>query len=471
MEELFKWFTSEEDETYARVAWFAESFREDAFQGVEKLLFLFLVYCTELGVIAKREYLVVFLNTEGKVLIKKHNIKVDALALMNYDEPGSLEEAYQILQAETLTLYDRMCLMDLEGHVFKVDAKAFIEKRKNLELQQLFAKYYPILIGGQSSATEVLTVMEDRLMNIGEDYSVDKLDDLDFISGKTSRSDETKEHFVAKTSIPCIDNDMGGTFTKQVWTFTGGPGTGKSRFAFINIAYETAVVYKQGVLISELELTKSQVENILIAHHIAMLYKIKIPDKLMNRGELDPQQKRYYDAARIDLFESGKYGRIIITDDDLPVETLPRKMLQFFRLNRDIKAWIVDYLGILSSKPTGKYDKRKERYEIISDGLISIRKVAKRADVFAFCICQFNDEGIKANEIGKPIRPGMVEGGHIIQRHSDYDLVMTMTPEQKLARMRSLSSVKLRSATGFENIPIQTDLSVSIFKQVANTTV
>ena len=49
---------------------------------------------------------------------------------------------------------------------------------------------------------------------------------------------------------------------------------------------------------------------------------------------------------------------------------------------------------------------------------------------------------------------------------SDYDIAMGMTEEQKIANMRTLSTVKVRAAKGFSMIPYIVDLSVSIFRQM-----
>lgn len=471
MEEIFKWFTLEEEQTYVRISWFTDNFRVDAFEGVDKMLMLFLKYCASLGIIAKQEYLRVYLSTEGTGVIKAENVRLDTVTPFNYNEPGSLQEAVRIITEATLTAYEQYITVDLTDHVFKMDMNTFMESCKTRELQRVFSREYPRLMTGESK-DEIISSTQLSLSAIEEDYSKEKLDELDFLAyGSYSRESKNKQEFITDTGMPCIDGDIGGIYTRQVWTFTGPPGGGKTRFALVAFAYRCAVFHHKDVLIDELELTEAEVRNILIAHHIVQMFrgKVKIPDSIMNKGITDAQQQKYYDAAIIDLFESGKYGHIEIKDKSLAIETLWKKRLQYFRLHPNAKLWVVDYLGLLSSKPVDKYAKHLMKYEIITEGIETIKRIAKTANIGAFVINQYNDEGIKANDMGKPIKPGMMEGGHIIQRHSDYDIAMTMTPEQELARMCMFSTVKKRSAKGFKNAPSQNDLSVSVFKQITQS--
>ena len=81
--------------------------------------------------------------------------------------------------------------------------------------------------------------------------------------------------------------------------------------------YPTLISAKSDVLFFELELSQSEVENILIAIHITQLYKgnIKIPDTLMNKVDgMTPEQEQIYEAAKFDLLKSGNYGKFIYTD-------------------------------------------------------------------------------------------------------------------------------------------------------------
>lgn len=470
MDKLFKWFeSSEENLSIVQLSWFTSKFGIDDFEGIEKIFVLFLSYCAEFGIPAKRQYLMSFLKTEGKKYIKKYKIRLETMNNFNYDEPASLEEAYKLICSTALIQYDEYMKVDLTDRTFKVDAKTFMEEQKVNRLQKAMADAFPLLTSG-GDIDEVATDLQYKIDKIKQTYDSDYLAELDFMSGKQQTSNDGGEmRFLFNTGIPCIDGDTGGMFSKQVWTLSSQPGAGKTRFAAIHFAYQAAVVYHLDVLFDELELTAMEVRNMLISYHILNLYNgnIKIPDKLINTGRLTDEQRRYVEGARIDLFETeGKYGKIIIRDEDLIVEKLKKNMYTYLRHNKDTQLWIVDYAGLVKSVPEERFARRQDEYEIISDFYKSTKDIAKKADIGVLVVNQFNEKGVQAAYAGKKIIPGHVQAGQIIQRHSDYDLAMCMTEEQEIANMRTLSTVKKRSATGFQNAPLSTDLSVSIFRQL-----
>lgn len=468
MRKVFKWFTlSSENISLVQINWFVEQFDISEFEGIDKVLWLFLKYCADLDIPALKQYLSAFLQTDSKRLIKKHNIKLNTLENYKYDEPAMLEEASRIIASDALVTYEEYLKEDLTDRTFKVDVKSFMEERKVERLQLIMAEAFPRLSNGDDT-DELMLDLQYSIEKVQNTYDVNNLNKLDFMSNQTSISHGTeKMSKLFNTGIPCIDGDIGGMFTKMVWSFTGSPGSGKTRFAMAHMAYRAAVGAKIDVLIDELELSKMEIENMLIAHHIVHLYKgkVKIADSDMNKGDLSPEQKRYYEAAKMDLFESGKYGKIVIRTDDLVVETLEKSMYSYLRHNRGTKLWIIDYAGLAKSKPVGKYDKRYDDYEIIVEVYKSAKTIAKVADIGVFILNQFNEKGNEAAYAGKRILPGHVQGGQIVSRHADYDIAMTMTEEQELASMRMLSTVKKRGAKGFRNIPVSVDPAVSLFRQ------
>lgn len=469
MERLLKWFAQGDEGVCVRLSWFMETFPPTGFEGVDQMLYFFLGYCDKLGIGARRDYLEAFMRTEGKQVIKRESIRVTATQAYDYEEPGALEEAYRVIASAVAVRFDQCMEVDIAGKVFKAEMKAYMETRKTKEVQMLLADAYPKLSSGDS-IDELIDQMQVRLSGISQAYSDENLDALDFLEDRSyTKGGKDRQNFLFQTGIPCIDGDIGGMYTKQLWTFTGPPGGGKTRFSLARFAYQAAVRGHYDVLYDELELSKGEVEDILVAHHIINIYKgkIKIPDRDMVKRRLDTKQQQIYEAAKMDLFESGKYGKIVISCKGLEVETMKKKRLQYFKTHPKTKLWVVDYLGLLESKPQEKYAKHMVKYEIITEGIEIIKKITTVADLGALCLCQYNDEGIKASMMGKPIMPGMTEGGHVIQRHSDYDIAMTMTEEQELARMCELSTIKKRAAAGFKNVPLRTDKSVSIFEQVS----
>ena len=468
MQRIFKWFTDMNEQlSLVRITWFVEQFGIEEFEGAEKILWLFLRYCADLDVPALKQYLTAFLQTDGKKLIKKHNIRLDTMENFNYTDPASLEEANRVIASVVHTIYDTYCKIDLANHSFTVDMKMFMEEARVQRLQRLMATSFPRLTNGDDieELTDDLSYGIDRIREV---YNFERLHDLDFMSGASQvERGVSKMRLLFKTSLPCINGDLGGVFSKMLISLTGSPGSGKTRMAVSCFAY-VALISGIGVRFDELELSEEEVRNMFIAHHIVHLYKgkIKIADSDMNKGNLSSEQERYYEAAKMDLFESGKYGRLVLRTEDLVVETLYRKAISFFKHNRDIQFWVIDYAGLAKSKPTEKYARFLEEYQIITELYKTVKDFIKFADIGALILNQYNEKGIEAARAGKRILPGHTQGGQIVAKHTDYDLAMGMTEEQELANIRTLSTVKKRAATGFQNKQIKADCAVSLFRQL-----
>ena len=469
MESLFKWFTiTTETITVVRIAWFVKIFEIQEFEGIEKLFMSFLVYCRDLGIVARRKYLESYLKTEGRKDIKKYNVRLEMMESLNYNEPAAFEEAYKIISTTMLNQYDAYVSIDISDSEFKVDVRAFMEIKKRECIQKVLAESFPKITQG-FDVDEIVDSLQERIERIKSTYDVQTLSDLDFMSGvRRTKGDKEIMRFLFKTGIPCIDGDVGGLYSKQVWSLTGQPGAGKTRLALAHFVYQAAVYWKHDTLVDEMEMSAIELENILIAIHICNIYKgqVKIPDKIITADELSPEQRRYVEAARIDLFESSdKYGKITIRDKRLVAETFEREMYSYLRHNKNTQFWVIDYAGLTKTVPQSQYDKPLIEYECIQEIYKGAKEIAKKADIGVLILNQFNEEGIKAAYAGKKIMPGHVQGGQIVQRHADYDIVMCMTEQQEIAGLRTLSNVKRRAATGFSNVPLATELSVSHFEQ------
>lgn len=469
MDKLFKYFSLDSPVTEAYIMWFVNSFPESEFTGINKVLYLFLEYCSTLGITAKREYLLIFLSTDLKKLVKKYNIRIDSLtANFSYDEINAFEQAVRVISSATIDTYDAYCSIEVEDNVsnFKVLVQEFMNNNSTERLTNVFTEQFSKM----SQGSDVIEVAEDTkvaLSSITEIYNIDKISRLDFLIGNDTSDTNSSNYakLISKTGIPAIDEDYGGLFSKALVTFAGQPGSGKTRFLCACFIYPALVKYKVGVRLDELELSDYEIKNILISIHIANLYKIKIPDRDINRNDLDDNQRQIVESARIDLFESGKYGRLMLSTKGLVVERLYEEAISYFKLNRDVKIWCIDYIGRIKSEPYDKYS-RKTTAEIIDTSLITVKDVAKLADICVVCANQYNDEGNKSAFAGKPITVGMIQGGQSVQKHSDYDIAMTYTSDQKMANLRMLSTTKDRASIGFQYVPVQVDLSISRFTQI-----
>ncbi len=464
MERILKWMTKEgSDKAAVYTQWFANTFSPDNFSGIDQIYACFISYCARLNIIPSSNFLESYLKVDGMSDVKRYNIKLEEMGAYDYNQLSQLMEAYEVIKQVASSTFEVYMEDDLEGRDFKVDMYDYMSSIKSEKITQAMMRALPAMQDG-SNVTEVSLNLRSTLSMIDETYNVEKIKDIDFTS--SSNDDKQKMEFIAKTGIPCIDADIGGIYTHLMYTLNAQPGGGKTRLGLIHFCYRVLVQAKRDVAVYATELTKSQVQNIFISYHITQLYggTIKIPDQIINKGTLSTEQERIVESARIDLFESGKYGNLIIKDECI-VETLEGELWALVRTYPNLAMVMIDYMGLIKSKPLNKYDRRLEMYQIITDAYIAVRNVIRVVPMCAVCVNQYNDEGIKAALAGKSIGPGHIQGGHIVHRHTDYDLSVTYTEEQKLAQVRNLQNSKTRGTAGFSPALLRVDLSVSIFRQ------
>lgn len=463
MNKIFKWFTlSDKPETLKYVWWFAKSFEPRNFESIDRLFMCYMQFCAKLSIVPKRESLASYLITDGKRDMFKYNIKLETMSAYDYKEASQLEEAFRVLSNEAMNTFDVYMSEDLEGREFPVDMYMYMSEMKSNDIQNTMLQFYPRLTDG-SDITDVTRELRNKLSVIDSVYDEKKLKQIDFVQ---SEDCEAEMKFICKTGIPAIDEDIGGIYTRLITTLNAQPSGGKTKFGLIHYIYQILTVAKKDCIFYELELSATQVKNILIAYHICVLYdgRVKLPDSLLNRkSELSPEQLRIYESAKIDLFESGKFGNLIIRNECI-VEELEDDLIADVKGMPNLKFIGIDYMGLIRSNPP-KGVRTMVKYEIITEAYEIVRRILLMADVGALCINQYNDEGIAAAFAGKAIRSGHVQGGHIVERHTDYDLSITYTEEQQLAGLRDLQNSKTRGSAGFGRVQLATDLSVSIFKQ------
>lgn len=464
MERILKWMTKEgSDHAAVYTQWFANTFIPENFSGIEQVYACFIRYCAHLNIVPSQKFLESYLKIDGMSDVKKYNIKLEEIGACDYNQLSQLMEAYEVIKQVASSTYEVYLEADLEGRDFKVDMYDYMSSMKSEKITQAMMRALPALQDG-SNVTEVSMDLRTSLARIDDTYNVDKIKNVDFTPA--SNREKQKMDFLAWTRIPCIDADAKGIFTHLIYTINGQPSGGKTRIALIHFGYSIMVEAKKDVVVYATELTESQCENIMIAYHITQLYggTIKIPDELINHDRLTPEQERIVESARVDLFESGKYGKLIIRDECV-VETLESELWSYARTYPNLAMVMIDYMGLIKSRPTDRFSRRLEQYQIITDAYVAVRNVVRVVPMCAVCLNQYNDEGVKAALAGKMIGPGHIQGGHIVHRHTDYDLSITYTEEQRLAHLRNLQNSKTRGTAGFNPAILRVDLSVSIFRQ------
>ena len=459
MEHILKWFTDLGDGNSLKyVTWFSSKFTPTDFGGLDALFACFLQYCAKLKVTPCQKFLDVYLRIDCKSDIKKYNIKPEDNDGYDYTQISHLDNAYEVIKTTASNLFDIYMQEDLSDRDFKVDMYQYMCEVKAIKITEAINSIAPNLSNGIDidKSSENLRA---KLKRIEETYSIKSLEELDSVRADGEKITLVK---VAETGIPAIDGDVGGIYTHLIYTLNAQPGGGKTRFGIAHFILKTMLA-GFGVIMYSTELTESQVKNIITAYYIAIKFGKKVPDQLMNIDKLNSEQRALYDTAQVELFESGKFGNLYIIEDCV-VEDMQSKVEALVQTDSNIRLLAIDYMGLMESKPVEKV-KKLVGFEIITEGYITVRKLVKEHELSALCVNQYNDAGIDAAFAGKPIRSGHIQGGHIVHRHTDYDLSITYTEEQELAGLRTLSNTKTRGSGGFKPVQLKVDLSVSMFKQ------
>lgn len=466
MKLIIIYFITESDLTLTYITWFVESFSIRDFSGIEKLVYLFLQYCARLGITAKRRYLESFLRTDGKASIFDYNIKLENMGQYDYSDASALEAAFRVISSAILAYYDEVAKQAVEDRVFKVDIDTWMNSQKRVLLQKVMYDNFPRLQEGDRPDD----IMEDLNIEIGrisDTYDVKKLDSLDFLRPVDINDIESgKSRLICKTHIPCIDGSgEGGIYEEDIITLTGLTGSGKTRFA-MRIAYNAAVLDMKSVRVDTTELSKQQIENMLIAMHIVTLFRgeVKIPDSYMTRGELSDEQLSYYLAAKNDLFNSNKYGKIYIIDDKIYVDKFYKKSMSWLRLHKDVQLWLIDYAGnVKISNEYGRWIDKAGMIEILYE---TARDINKTTHIAYFILNQYNKSGADKAAAGKKIDQGDIQGGQTVHKWTTFNIYTTQTPEQLAANIMNLTCDKARFAKRFNNVPFKNDLAISKFTQM-----
>ena len=462
MEHILKWFTGVCDKSQSYLNWFSLTFDPSDFHGIDAVFMCFIKYCAKLNILAKTSYLETYLELDGMRDVKRYNIKETDNDTYDYEQLSQLMEAYEVIKQSCILAYDKYMMEDLTDRDFKVDMNTFMSKmKKDMVLSSIMASVKEISADGDVDISS--DKLRSDILKIQKKYNIESLSDIDITQEDLSK--DVIMETVTETGIPCLDKDAGGILTHMMYTLAAPPGAGKTQFTLAQFVYRVLTEAKKDVVFYELEMTKTQIKNILLSIHIAHKFsKVKIPFSSMNTGRLSEEQRRYVEMAKADLFESGNYGKLTIHDECI-AETLEDDLELYLNSNPDIKLVCIDYMGLIDSKPLSKYDKRLDGYEVITEGYKVVRRLLKKYDFAAVCINQFNDKGIEAATTGKEIKSGHIQGGHITHRHTDYDIALTCTATEKEAGFRFLSTTKTRGSKGIQNQRLKVDLSIALFMQ------
>lgn len=461
MNSIFRYFIESDKEEPKRLVyatWFVDHFPSTEFQTDDLIMYFFMSYCTTLNVPLKEKYMDVFMQTELRKLLVKHHIHVIGTESLVYDEPSALETALQITKNVMNSDIQALHTIECDIQDFAVDMKAYMYQKVKERTTLVMSTTFEQMQSSDDTATSVdyLLSETEAIRNLYDPVHVDEL-----VEQTDTSSQMTK---VAEFGLPAIDKDSDGIWTTQLVGIEAQPGTGKTRFA-LSILYNAATIRKTDCLFITLEQKKSEVEAMLLSKHVYNMFGIVMPDKLIKRNKVPNEYKPQVEAARIDLFSSGKYGKLVIEETDFFVETFIKHIKRLDRQKGPFSLICIDYMGLLESKGE-VYHKEKTLYDIIKSGFRQYKRYVRSANKAGIAISQFNKEGIAAGQADKQITTSMAEGGLAVYRNTDFNIAMSMTDTMKSQRKRRFSQPKVRDSEGFGNILINTQLGILYFEQV-----
>lgn len=460
---VFSYFVDRDEDARRAVdaSWFVEVFPEQEFEEDERYFFLFLDYCATLGVRIKRQYLETWCSTDLKKHIAALRIKVKGCESINLDDPMGFEEVSRVTTQVLLDNYTALEMLEAPEEDFPVALSEFMNQRRGERLTECLSKSFNLLQETNDSirAGDYATY---QLNLINEIYDESLLED---VTDRHTRTDH-KLRFITDYGLPAIDADSKGIYGTQLIDIESQPGAGKTRFAIGCPLYTAVVKYKRNVLFCALEQDKVEIEAMFIARHTYELFNIQVNDELILKDKVPDELKDKVTAARIDLFESGKYGKIVIMTKLLYVETIIQSITNMDKLQGAFDIVCIDYVGIIESSPA-KYQKEKSVAEIISTSLKLLKRYARRTKKAVLTVSQFNKEGIDAGNADKAITTDMAQGGINVFRHTDYNIAMSFSPEMKAQNKRRFSQPKVRDTAGFGTFIVSVWMGICLFKQDA----
>ena len=449
----------------SQLLWFVEHFPASEFRAEDKIMYNYAIFSSTLRVPFKPDYLRVYCESDLRKFLIKEKVRIPGTEDLNYDDPTALETAYRIV---TETLNDTIEVWTREPGDpgdFIVSAKAFMRSQLDSRLSEVLAASFDMKADTEDTQ-RALNYAQLQLDNLRDIYDETILEELDTT---IAREIDAYPEFVCDTGIPGIDSDIDGIYCTQLGGVEAAPGTGKTRFALGVWAYRAAVLYKKNVLYYTLEQSREECEAMLIARHVFELFELQIADKLIYKGKVPEEYAEQVKAARLDLFESGKYGKIQIEAQDLYMETFISKIKSIDRLKGPFDLIIIDYMALIAEQSA--YGKPKGIGEIVSYCYKNFKKYCRRNRKAGIAVNQLNRDGIAASKADKEITTEMAQGGIEVYRSTDFNLTISATKEMELQHKRRISQPKKRSSEGMGSFVVDVRLGICLWYQQAQKTI
>lgn len=462
MDTIFRHFISRGDDDFRRLAnasWFIQSIPIEEFSADEQLFWKYIEYSEKLNAPIKSKYFDLWLHTELRAALMSLNCRVIGCESLNYNDPVAFETAVTTTTRVMQDTFSRLEATPSDIADFNVDAAVYFNTKRNARLTESLSEIYNKL-NDTNDAVYASEFAADTINNINSIYDKSKLE----ILGETTMNG--KMEFVTDCGLEAIDSDSDGLYTTQLFGVEAQPGTGKTRFVIGTYCYRAATLHKKNVCFISLEQTKEEIESMFLAQHVFNMFNIQLSDKLIRNGRYPKELKPQVEAARYDLFESGKYGKIICLEKSFQVRTFISELRTIDRLQGPFDLIAIDYMGLIRGDGDGKGKKDLTLADRVNDAYEFFKAYVRKARKAGIAIGQFNQAGIEAGEKDKAITPDMAQGGIAVYRHTDYNIAISRTEAMKLQQKVRFSQPKVRASNGFGTFIADTRLGFCHFRQV-----
>lgn len=467
MDTIFSHFISRDGDSdgkrrLAYASWFISNIPESEFQGDELIFYKYLDFSERLNVPIVYKYFQVWLDTELSQVLHTCKARVNGTESLNFDEPVSFATACRVTKDVMSDNFNILEAMESALDDFKIDISSYFSRRRKERLTQALASTYDIL-NQADSVTEASAYAMDNIGVIDSVYDLEKLEELNYDIDNSNGDEHLGK--VSDSGLPALDTDSLGIYETQLFDIEAQPGIGKTRFVLGTYVYRALTIYKNNVAYFALEQKESEVRAMLIAHHTFQMFNVQVTSKMINTGNVPKEVAAKVEAARIDLFESGKYGTFYVEECSLYIETFLSKFRMLDRLKGPFKLICIDYVGLMESNP-GPFKKQLLEHEIIRTALRTFKSYLRHTKKAGISISQFNGKGITAGENDKEISTDMAQGGPAVFRNTDYNIAISCSNAMKLQQKRRVSQPKVRDSKGFDSFIMDTRLGFCYFKQI-----
>ena len=462
LDSIFSYFISHDDGQDQRrlgyLSWFVLQYPHEEFRREEAIFYDFMAYCNKLSVPLKLKYFEVYLSTELKRFCAATNTKIDGTDNLSYEEPNAFETALVTIREVMFAEWKELEATDVKLEDFPVFVDKFRRERCDKRTEEIVSSVYDRM---SLHKGDTLSYLREQISAIQEVYDEGALEEI-----LTSEPEQSAMEPVVDTGIPAIDKDMVALCRTQLLDISAPPGAGKTRMA-IGVFAHRALLAGKNVLYFTLEQSKTEIENMLVARHVYHMKQDIVSDKMISMNAVPPELKAEVEAARIDILESGKYGKFVCLEADLYVETFIDKIKTQDRVNGPFDVIIIDHMSLLQSE-TPKYGRAQDDYKTIAKGYRKFKQYVRKNRKSGISVNQFNREGIAASKADKEIDATMGAGGIEAYRSTDANITITYNDIMASRGERRVSLPKSRSSMGFGSIMLHVKLACCYFQQQTN---